>query len=216
MGNVTHAQKPCPLWADGPSLCSNCHWALWTCGTHWLFGWDHSPGTSSPPHLPHALTVKGPFTLHLLPSPLLTCWAVPVSALTSQPQIFPTSCLVPAFTAVAYFPLHALWPDPYINRKRISWSCHHSSHSFPFSPNSPFSSAPYDLRCYLHSYHSLTWQTFFHFLWFLIYKTNLAYFSILPPLGPTPLGCLIFRLQRWQEVKEFDMANAVRVRTTEK
>lgn len=63
---------------------------------------------------------------------------------------------------------------------------------------------------------SLTWQLFFHFLWFLIYKTKLTYFSIFPPLGPTPFGALIFRLQRWQGVKDIDTANAVRVRCTEK
>lgn len=63
---------------------------------------------------------------------------------------------------------------------------------------------------------SLTLQTSSHFSWLLTYKTYLARFSILPPLRPTALGVLIFRLQWWQWVKESDTGNAVRFRSTEK
>lgn len=64
-------------------------------------------------------------------------------------------------------------------------------------------------------YLSLSWQTS-HFLWFLIYKTKLEYFSIFPHLGLTSFIVLIFRPQWWQGVKDFHTVNAVWVKWSEK
>lgn len=207
VGSMTHSQKVCPRWADSPSLCSNCIQGLWPCGTNpsppalWVepftrhFPFHHpmppqqrapSPCTSSPAHSPHMLGCPYVCSYSLRSSPYLVH-----SQLSLQLGIF---CFVTR-------PIFQHKEDLLV----MSW------HSSPPSAHSPFFLAPYDLRCL-----SFTHLTDLLPSSLVLDLQDQAGIFLHPPSGPIPFGALIFRLQRWQGVREFDTANAVTVRWTEK
>lgn len=156
---------------------------------------------------PSAPMAKGAFTLHLFPSPFSSHAGLPLhlpleqylvqSQLSLQLDVSPSVfCDQINISIQNGSPAHVTTTDTALHPQHTTLSL-----QLPMTQG----------VCL-----SFTWQNFFHFLWFLIYKPKMTYFSIPPPLGPSSSSALIFGLQWWQGVKEFDTANALRIRCTEK
>lgn len=162
---------------------------------HQLFGWDHSWGTSS--STTPCSQGKGP----IYPAPpqpsLLTCWAAPATSLTDSDLSYILTSLSFHFKSV--FSSLCFVTRLIFQHKMDVLVLSPADTSFHPQLTALSLQLPMTYGVCL----SLIWQILFHFLWFLVYKTKLPCFSILPSLGPIHFEALIFRLHWWQGVKDW-------------